>query len=367
VREARVQKRRQQETWKLWLLFLSCARSIELGKSFSRRFIKPVLDCVALKNGFICGQLRNKNLRSSAMNKTMKAALAALIAAGATSVVYLPAQAQVADENTSVTGSAVYVEEEDVDLPLPSGHNGLTISGAVGLPLNPTAQTPAKGSVRVQANYYQLFKDDALINADSKLYGVYVAGGVTDRLEVSAGLEKNSVSGNGAASDIFDKSGVALGVKYLLGKQSNPEDVRFAIGAGYSSALFKNTHVYAVASKGFGAGRRVITGHLGVRWDRFKANGNAVLPGVGSFESSKVSVYGGAELPIDRRGRFTLVGELQSKNTDTEFGGAMPYSLSVRYRSDNGFSASVGMMRQGVLSDIVQDDSGLFAQVGKTF
>jgi hypothetical protein len=302
------------------------------------------------------------------MNKTMKAALAALIAAGATSVVYLPAHAAaVADENTSVTGSAVYVEEEDVDLPLPSGHNGLTISGAVGLPLNPTAQTPAKGGVRVQSNYYQLFKDDALINADGKLYGIYVAGGVTDRLEVSAGLERNSVSGGGAAEDLFDKSGVALGVKYLLGKQNNPEDVRFAIGAGYSGALYKNTHVYAVASKAFGAGRRVITGHLGVRWDRFKANGNAVIPGVGTFDSSKVSVYGGAELPIDRRGRFSLVGELQSQNTEDEFGGSMPYSLSVRYRSDNGFSASVGVMRQGVLSDIAQDDSGLFAQVGKTF
>jgi hypothetical protein len=278
----------------------------------------------------------------------------------------LPAQAQIGDQNTTVTGAPVYVQEEDVDLPI-VGHNGLTINGAVGLPLNPTAQTPAKGAVRVQANYYKLWDDSS---ADSKLYGVYAAGGVTDRLEISAGLEKQSVNGGGLIEDAFDKSGIAVGVKYLLGKQNNPDDVRFAIGAGYSRALYKNTNVYGVASKAFGTGKRIITGHLGLRWDRFEVDGGGTALGVPfsvDDKSSKVSVFAGAEVPIDSRGRFTLVGELQSKNADDDFGGASPYSLSVRYQSDNGFSASVGGMRQGVLSDFVDKDRGLFAQVGKTF
>jgi hypothetical protein len=38
-----------------------------------------------------------------------------------------------------------------------------------------------------------------------------------------------------------------------------------------------------------------------------------------------------------------------------------PYSVSVRY-ARNGLAASVGVMRQGVTGD-----SGLFAQISKTF
>jgi hypothetical protein len=158
---------------------------------------------------------------------------------------------------------------------------------------------------------------------------------------------------------------VALGVKYLVGKQNNPEDVRFAVGAGYSRALYKNKHVYGVASKAFGTGKRVITGHLGVRWDKFSVSDSGIA--TVDDTSSKFSAFAGAEVPIDSRGRFTLVGELGTKNADDDFGGASPYSLSVRYQSDNGFSASVGVMRQGVLSDFVDKDRGLFAQVGKTF
>jgi hypothetical protein len=37
----------------------------------------------------------------------------------------------------------------------------LTISGAVGLPLNPTAQIPERGSVRVQANFSDLAAEPA--------------------------------------------------------------------------------------------------------------------------------------------------------------------------------------------------------------
>jgi hypothetical protein len=53
---------------------------------------------------------------------------------------------------------------------------------------------------------------------------------------------------------------------------------------------------------------------------------------------------------------------LQSKNSN--FGTAnYPYSASVRFRPANqGFSASVGVQREGITGD-----SGLFAQIGKTF
>ena len=303
------------------------------------------------------------------MNKTSQAVLAALLLAGTSFTARHPAQAQIlGDPNTSITGDTIYVEEESVDLTMP-GHNGLTINGAMGLPLNPTAQMPVKGSARVQVNYYKLWDNGGpSAGANSKLYGVYAAAAITERLEVSAGLEKQSVSASGvnasAIEDAFDKSGIALGVKYLVNKPSRPGDVRVAIGAGVSKALYNNTHVYAVASKGFNARGRIITGHVGARWDRFKVNQSAVSSKV---ESSKASAFGGVEVPIDRKGRFSVVGEIQSRNTEDDLGDGMPYSLSVRFQNEQGLSANVGFMRQGVLSGIVSDDGGLFAQIGKTF
>lgn len=294
------------------------------------------------------------------MNNSLKLVLAALLAAGAM-VVQQPAQAQiVGDQNTTVTGAPIFVEEENADVFI-AGHNGLNINGAVGLPINPTANTPAKGSVRVQGNYYRLWDDAA---GDSKLFGVYAAGGVTDRLEVSAGIEKNDANGNSAIEDALDKTGIALGVKYLVKQQQSPSDVRIAIGAGYSRALYRNTNIYAVASKSFGEGNRLITGHLGIRYDRFKVD---ATPFSSSETSSRLSAFVGAEVPLDRAGRFSLVGEVGTKNADEDLGGAMPYSVSLRFQNRNGLAASLGLMRQGVLSDFVDDDTGLFAQIGKTF
>jgi hypothetical protein len=272
------------------------------------------------------------------------------------------------DPNTTVTGAPIYVEEEDVDVQ-PGTHASLSINGSTGLPLNPTADMPAKGTFRVQGNYYKLWSNnDTMADADSKLYGVYVATAVTDRMEVSAGFSKQKVSASGsgaaAAIETIGGSGAALGVKYLINKPTGPRDARIAIGAGYNKALYDNTYVYVVASKAFGARGRIINGHIGVRFDRFKV-GATVLTDAAS--SSQLSAYGGLEVPIDQRGRFTLVGELQSKNATQELGGAMPYSVSLRYAGGNGLSASFGMARQGVLSDFVSEDSGLFAQIGKTF
>ncbi|HVF85615.1 MAG TPA: hypothetical protein VM821_06515, partial [Abditibacteriaceae bacterium] len=69
----------------------------------------------------------------------------------------------------------------------------LTLQGAVGLPLNPTAQIPEEGAVRAQINYTDL-------GSDSKLFGLYAAGRVADSFEINGGVEKLDLDG-------FDRSG----------------------------------------------------------------------------------------------------------------------------------------------------------------
>jgi hypothetical protein len=222
----------------------------------------------------------------------------------------------------------------------------LTISGAVGLPLNPTAQIPDAGGARVQANYYD---HGSAGGVDFKQYGIYAAGRVANNFEINGGLEKFKTD----PSTSLDKSGVAFGAKYLFTKETDPAGVRIAAGAGYSRALAKNTYVYLVGTKSLtpiSEGKAPITGHLGLRWDKFKAAG----------DSDKVSVYAGVEVPVTKTGDFQLVGEIQSKNVD---GGDMPYSAGVRYRpSGQPFGASIGIQRQGLTGD-----NGLYAQLGYSF
>jgi len=229
----------------------------------------------------------------------------------------------------------------------------LTIQGAVGLPLNPTAQIPAEGGVRVQGSYYDL---GDLLGDDLRYMGLHAAGRVADRLEINGGVSRLDAEG---LFDDLDKTGVDIGAKYLFTRESDPLGVRVAAGAGYSRALLRNTYAYVVGTKSFGRGitrdSAPLTGHLGLRYDRFRIN-------TGGFfgRSNKASVYGGLEVPFTRTGDFAFVGELQSKNVDN---GQMPYSASLRYRpAGQGFSASVGFQRQGIIRD-----NGLFAQIGYTF
>ena len=289
-------------------------------------------------------------------HKVLQAAFAALLVAGMSQA----SHAQVmGDVNTSVSGDTIYVEEENVAYEQ-TGHNGLTISGAVGLPLNPIASIPAKGGARVQANYFDLFNAQT---TDAAIFGLYAATRVGDApLEVSVGVAK--LNSNNDILNI-DKTGFSVGAKYLVTGDDNtdPEAVRFAVGAGYDSALYNNTHVYAVASKAFSAGTRIVTGHLGARYDRFSLSGL-------DLNSSKVSFYGGLEVPIDAHGHFNVVGELGTKNATKELGGTSPYSVSLRYQNQNGFAASAGIARQGIIADYTNDSNGggrLFAQVGQTF
>lgn len=222
----------------------------------------------------------------------------------------------------------------------------LTINGAVGLPLNPTAETTGPLSVQAQANYFDLGDG----SDSAKIYGVYGAGRLLNRLEISGGVEKMSAD---RSSD--DRSGIALGAKYSL--MSLPgTGVNVAVGAGHSSALYRNTHAYIVASKAFsGIGDAAITGHVGARFDRYKWSGRT---------SNRASLYGGVEVPLTFAGTsdLALIGELQTKNADYSQS-RTPYSLSLRYRPEGRpFSARVGWQRQGVTGD-----SGLFAQANIGF
>lgn len=276
-----------------------------------------------------------------------------------------------------------------------ASHNGLNLTGAVGMPLNPTANIPNRGSYRVQADYFDLGNIDAKNNfgsnfdrdqkiGDARFYGIHAATGIGSRFEISGGVDALRLRGEqnvGDDNDSFsfddnDGTGFSVGAKYQAYHSADGTTL-VAVGAGYSKSLFRNTNAYVVGTKAFGVGNRSITGHLGVRYDRFSLKGLDQYDGDQvSFEddSSKVSVFAGTEVPLDRNGRFAFVGEIGSRNAedfnvgDFDFGGPaahvetkFPYSASVRY-ARNGLAASVGVARQGVTGD-----SGLFAQIGKTF
>lgn len=218
----------------------------------------------------------------------------------------------------------------------------LNISGAVGLPLNPTAQIPGTEGARIQANYYDL-------GDSNSYYGLFGATRVGERLEVSAGINKLS-----SDFEDVDRTGFSVGAKYLITRESDPTGVRLAVGAGYDRALLKNTTAYVVGTKYLGtvdAGRTPITAHLGLRYDNFD----------GGFDSSdKVSVFAGVEVPVTSTGDLQVVGELGSEIAD---GGDTPYSLSVRYRPQGRpFGASVGFAQQGL-----GGGGNFFAQLGYTF
>lgn len=254
------------------------------------------------------------------MNKSFKAAIAAAVA----------------------LGSLVGAQSAKADL---------TISGAVGLPLNPTAQIPDEGGIRLQGNYFDLGNPGG---GNVKAYGLYAAGRVSDNIEINGGIDKLDVGGGGP----LDRTGGAIGAKYLITRESDPAGVRFAVGAGYDHALVKNAYVYGVASKYLGQltdGKAPITGHLGLRYDRFD------FGGVGG-DSKKLSVYAGAEVPVTKDGAFQVVGEIQSKNLEGA-GAKIPYSIAGRYRpKGQPFGLSLGWARQGLTTD-----SGFFVQVGYTF
>lgn len=293
------------------------------------------------------------------MVKNVKVALTAAVVLGSVGIANAQVGGTAYTYNGSYAGTS-YGEE----VPSVIKSNELTISGAVGMPLNPTAQIPDKGQWRVQGSYYDLGGlDTPGTSYSQKTYGVYAAGRLGNLpVEVNVGISKFNVSDSGyVPSDPLNLGGTgfSIGAKYQVWRSEDGSGMA-SIGIGYDKNLYDNLYAYVVASKAFT--NRHIVGHIGLRYDHYK---------IGTESSSQPSVYVGAEVPLDKDGRFALVGELQSKNAlDTgfsSFGSQMPYSLSLRMASENGFSASIGIQRQGALSEFLDDSSGLFFQLGKNF
>ncbi len=239
-----------------------------------------------------------------------------------------------------------------------SARADLSLSGAVGLPLNPTAQTLSSGQVQVQGNYEQLGNLSVLGFDVSKVknYGLHVAGTLGNRLELSGGF--NSLRASDPAGlnvDELNSTGLSLGAKYLLTQAQDAQGIGIAVGAAYDRALFHNEFVYLVASKPLPVyeGFEVpIVLHLGARYDRFST------ADIGGPKSKKASVYGGIEFPLTPRGDFTLTGEVGSKNNDLGRE-VRPYSVGVHYGCPiSNVSASIGVQRQGVTGD-----GGIYARI----
>ena len=195
--------------------------------------------------------------------------------------------------------------------------------------------------------------DDPGAKSTFHYQGFTLAGRIDKHFELSGGVTRLSVSG--ADSDL-SKTGIALGVKYLINPDSR--DIRYAIGGGYDGALLHNFRVYGVASKPFGgdAGSAPIMGHLGIRYDQFN------LDDLDGSNSKRVSVFAGIEYPLTRTGDLTLTGEIQSKNNDLP-DAKIPFSLGVNYNlANSGLTFSAGYQRQGLI-----DDEGFYARVGYFF
>jgi len=244
-----------------------------------------------------------------------------------------------------------------------TAHADLNAFGEVGLPQNPTAQIPEQGGARVQANYYELYDvNGGGLNANGKLYSIVGAFRAGDNIEVSGGIHRttNDFSFLGVNNNSKD-TGFSLGAKYLFTRESDPAKVRLAAGGNYTDfGLIKTQHIYGVASKSLTNpvdGKLPITGHLGVRYDRWDPDAGGT--------SDKFSAFVGAEVPLTATGQFQVVGEAGSKQID---GGKFPYSLALRYRpASQPFGISAGVARQGGFSNLGDNSSHLFVQVGYTF
>lgn len=244
-----------------------------------------------------------------------------------------------------------------------TAHADLNVFGEVGLPQNPTAQIPEQGGARVQANYYKLYDvNSGGLSADGKLYSIVGAFRAGDNVEVSGGIHRLKSNFNflGTSSDNSD-TGFSLGAKYLFTRESDPAKVRLAVGAGlFDIDQVKGQHVYGVASKSLNNpvdGKLPITGHLGIRYDRFDPSNAST--------SDKFSAFVGAEVPLTANGQFQVVGEAGTKQVD---GGKAPYSLALRYRPvQKPLGITAGIARSGVFNNFGDSDPQLFVQVGYTF
>ncbi len=229
-------------------------------------------------------------------------------------------------------------------------HADLNYNGEVGLPINPTAQVPQQGGVRLQGNYYDL-------GSSTNFYSVGVAVRPSAKAPFEINGAVNYLDANGVSSG--SKTRFSVGAKYLFTRETDKLGVRLAAGVGYSEVTtLQNTRGYLVASKSFGNATNEtnpsIIGHLGVRYDHYQVKGF-------SGSTNRASVFAGAEVPLTRTGEVQAVGEFGTK---TIKGGSAPYSLGLRYRAaEQPFGATVGIQRSGFAGN----DGRIFVQVGYTF
>lgn len=311
-------------------------------------------------------------------------------------------------QSTAALGQAPTAPVTAPNLPtVPEDWNRPLLGG--GLNLNATATLPQPGVWHTQAEYADLgeiridnnFADDVISGTqfdneqeigDARLFRIRASRAVGSRWELGGGIEQLKIrnarlEGPGEIDDFdfrdLDGAGVSFNAKYQAWRNRSG-DTLISVGGGYSHATFRNLNLYIVGTKSVGGDHRPMLLHLGMRYDHFKVRGidrYQAPPNSPSVDyrfaetSSKASIFLGAEVPLDRRERFSLVGEIGSKNSedlnfgDFDFGPGFgsrlatkfPYSLSIRYQG-NGWVGNLGVMRQGVTAS-----SGIFAQVGKAF
>ncbi len=232
-----------------------------------------------------------------------------------------------------------------------AAHADLDVNGAVGLPLNPTANLP-NGTV-VQADYTDL---GSAGGGSWKEYAGHVATSPSDRLEINGGLEHSRASFGLAPLD--KNVDFALGAKYLI-TSPDKTSIKAAAGIGYDYILAKDTYGYLVGTVPLGAlisGGLPAQGHIGLRYDQFS------FDSLGLGKSNKASLYAGVESPVTHDGAFSVAAELQSKNND--FGAAAtPYSIEVRYNPiGQNFYVGAGLARQGLTGT-----NGAIVKIGYKF
>jgi hypothetical protein len=239
----------------------------------------------------------------------------------------------------------------------------LTLDGQTGLFINPTAEVAKKGDAEVAVNYQRANVD--IFDGRISTYGIGGAVGVADKLELSANFNKLKLNSDLGDTDSNDWR---IGGKYQLFNQSE-KGFDLAVGANYERIDGEGGNdnhytAYLAGTKNFASSstRAPIQGTLGVRWDR------VTVPY--SDDSSKVSVYAGANVPLTRTGDFSLVAEVGTKTLETIAGqdASTPYAIGLRYRPKaSGFSAGIGFGRPSIVTQQELVGTSWFAQIGYAF
>lgn len=239
----------------------------------------------------------------------------------------------------------------------------VTLNGASGLFINPTADVMPLGTFEVNGNYqrdslesgrqsetigdpgnpdcfgvtsdpgcgvYTVTSDPSISQptsgrtTHSNSYALSGAIGIADKLELNGGYHRMRWAKKWN-----------IGGKYQVAQL---KDTKIAVGGDYNKWTKGGGHladVYAAATHSFPTqhSNAPIEGTLGLRYNDFT-------------EGNKVDVFGGVKVPFTRKGDFRLIGELGSKRYD---GGKSQYAVGVDYLSpDRNFNVGVGFGRHAL-------------------